>query len=225
VEAAAGELLVDPLGQVGVQQSVLPLGVAVQRLGRTPLDRPRTYRITGARFGASTTVHGATPILAAFAPGEFFDLTDDQRLSRPDFEQLQAGAWFGGAARTAPTDSGLGVYLEVAYERAVIDAPSAPVRPLVAEPLPGDRFARLVATAPAAVAPVRRSGAARFSNDVAEVVVNEQAYAVPDLMATEEGTLGWSPAPAGYTTLLDRVGGPIRGEDLVTIVPSEEHLR
>lgn len=225
VEAAVGELLVDPLGQVGVQQSVLPLGVAVQRLSRTPLDRPRTYRITGARFGTSTTVQPATPITAAFAPGEFFDLTDDQRLGRPDFENLQAGAWFGTSNRTAPTDLGVGVYTEVTYERGIVDAPTTPTRPVAAETLPGARLRRLTATGQAAVAPIRRTGADRFAHAVADVVVQEPTYAVPGLMAVEPAPVGLRPAPSTYTTVLDHFGGPVRGEDLVHIVSTEEFPR
>ena len=218
-------LLVHPLGQVGVQQAVLPLAVSVQRLGRVPLDRPRMYTIVGARIGGSTTIQPATPILAAFAPGEFFDLTDDQRLARPDFEMLQAGAWFGAPGYTVPTDAGTGVFTEVTYERGILDAPTEPVRSLAPESLAPERFARSIATGPAAVAPVRRSGAGRFATDTVEVAVLEPRYAVSGLMQTGDGSRGLGPVPDTFTAVLDHFGGPVRGEDRVRVSSLEEAVR
>jgi len=91
-------LLVHPLGALEVKQIKVPLETSIDRVGKNP--------VTAHRVNFANPKVGDQPVAAAshvtdnFAPADFLTLTDDQRLSRPSFEQFPAGARF--AATSAP---------------------------------------------------------------------------------------------------------------------------
>ena len=92
-------LLVHPLGALEVKQIKVPLETSIDRVGKNP--------VTAHRVNFANPKVGVEPAAAAshvtdfFSPADFLTLTDDQRLSRPSFEQFPAGARF--AATAAPT--------------------------------------------------------------------------------------------------------------------------
>jgi len=106
------DMLVHPLGTVSVRQKVVPLGTRVTRIGA---QRPRA----GAR-SYDLDVDGPPGVAAAaltdqFAPAQYTDLTDDQKLSAPSFTPLPAGLSFGpAAAQAVPTDRS--VTTDLAFE-------------------------------------------------------------------------------------------------------------
>ena len=226
IDDADAGLLVHPLGQVGVQQAVLPLAVSVQRLGRVPLDRPRMYTIVGARIGSSTDRPAAPPpssrpsrpASSSTSPTTSGSDGPTSRCSRP-------GRGSEPPATRCPRMRTTGVFTELTYERGILDAPTVPARPLPPESLAPERFARSMATGPAAVAPARRSGAGRFAADTVEVAVLEPRYAVAGLMETGDGSRGLRPLPDTFTAVLDHFGGPVRGEELVRVRSLEEAVR
>lgn len=87
-----------PLGAVTVRQRIAPLGVAVDRVGAARISGERELRVTDAGFGTSS---GWSDVRDHFAPGEFFNLRDDDRLSRPSFEPLVSGARLGAPSAAA----------------------------------------------------------------------------------------------------------------------------
>ena len=103
--------LVHPLGSMTVRQRLLPLELAVARFGQA-VPAPGTAN----RFAISATalIAGGTTIsrhegaaLAAthddFAPGQFLDLTDDQKLAGPAFQSMPSGVRVATATRRWPT--------------------------------------------------------------------------------------------------------------------------
>jgi hypothetical protein len=81
--------VIAPSGTLVWQQQRAPLDLLLTRVGGAPLPAPTQVSATGS---APTT-----PETDWFAPGQFLDLTDDQALTRPGFEQLSGGLRLAGA--------------------------------------------------------------------------------------------------------------------------------
>ncbi|MFF3868049.1 DUF6603 domain-containing protein [Micromonospora sp. NPDC001898] len=178
VEDTGGALLLSPGAALGVRQNVLPLGVELQRIGTSRLRGPNRFTLTEVSAGTGdATVRGTlgAPILDDFAPGQFRDLTPEQRVLTPGFERLEAGRGVALPDGTALPVDGSTVFAGLdgdgAYDRVIIDDPDDAGRemPAAAHPLsaadavPGGLLALFAATGPAANARARTSGAARFT--------------------------------------------------------------
>ncbi|MFN0123865.1 MAG: DUF6603 domain-containing protein [Blastocatellia bacterium] len=94
--AAPGEVRLHPLGTLEVRQSVVPLNIRIARFGNArPVGGPRVFQLQHVRIGTQAPITNPELTREHFAPAQFQDLTDDQKLSSPSFEQLVAGARFG----------------------------------------------------------------------------------------------------------------------------------
>ena len=159
LKAGERELLAHPLGTLSVTQRVAPLGVELERYGTAPLTDEHVFTITEFSVG------GAQPARVAlqeqFAPAQFHELSDHEKLSRPSFERQDAGCRLAGAAVDCDRASRTVTPLE--YETAILDAPDAPARLQAPVTLSAEDVARLAATGPAARAATRDTGAARFA--------------------------------------------------------------
>jgi Family of unknown function (DUF6603) len=89
-------ILVHPLGAFEVQQHAVPLETTIDRVGRHGVSEHRVNlgppTINGQQAAA---VSYAT---ALFPPGQFLELNDDQKLSRPAFEPFPSGMRLAGVA-------------------------------------------------------------------------------------------------------------------------------
>jgi hypothetical protein len=118
--AGADGMAAHPLGRIAIRQPVLPLGIEITRVGRA--------RVAADRFDVEVVTVGGvdqpglTPLRAPFAAGQFVDLTDDERLSRPDFEPFVAGV----AVTPSTPARGPVVAADLSYEEIVI-GPDGPL--------------------------------------------------------------------------------------------------
>jgi hypothetical protein len=115
-------LLAHPLARPGVHQSVVPLGLTITRFGEAVPSGATTFTITGLRMGNGTIPHDATQ--DDFAPAQFFELTDDEKLERPSFERQDAGL----RVKASDVTSGAPVPKTAAYETFYVDTPGGPLR-------------------------------------------------------------------------------------------------
>jgi hypothetical protein len=83
-------VLLHPRAELTVHQRVAPVDTAIAKFGEGPIAGPTTISIDGVSIPGVAT-DGVDPIDDAFAPAQFFELTDDQKLTRPSFERLPAG--------------------------------------------------------------------------------------------------------------------------------------
>lgn len=113
-----GELLIHPFGALTVRQRVVPLEVPIGRFGGTLPDHPGPYTIS-AHIGEQPA--GGEVVRDAFAPGQYFALSDEQLLGRPAFEQLPAG--FSGVRASAGRVVGSPRAVTFSYDSVVVDAP------------------------------------------------------------------------------------------------------
>lgn len=95
---AAGGRLLHPLGRLRFSQRTVPLDTEVVRFGPGRLPQPTRFGVTVAFSGGAGTVQ---PVQEDFARADFFDLTDDQKLTQPAFERLRSGSELAPPAPTA----------------------------------------------------------------------------------------------------------------------------
>ena len=102
IEPGDTEIVVHPLGSLTVRQRVLPLDLTIEQFGHLPLAEGArsSYTIKGATVG-DQPAPTMSEVRDHFAPGEFFALTEEEKLTRPAFEPLQAGASLGGRRHDA----------------------------------------------------------------------------------------------------------------------------
>jgi hypothetical protein len=186
-EISAPGVLAHPLGRLEVRQRVVPLGVTIDLYGGAPA--PADARRFDVAFTVGTAAAQAVPdeIREDMAPGQYFALTDDQKLSLPAFEPLVAG--YAGIG-TPALQVGASVAGADGYETRVVDAPDAPPR-VVAD---GYTVATGVLDALAA----GRSAAAgpRYDGPSLGIVVSKQAYRLAS-------TTDMTPTATGYASSVE----------------------
>ncbi|MDH6228276.1 DUF6603 domain-containing protein [Streptomyces sp. MJP52] len=216
---AEGRLIVHPLGGLSFTQRVAPLGLTLDRFGGAPVTEPRRLDlhpeltvedVDPATATAPVTLHLA-PTRDHFAPAQFLDLTDEEKLSAPSFERLVAGATAEGAlAADRERDGVHGSVL--GHEEVVVDGPHRSVTTATtafartggAEPLTGAPLR--TAASPAARAATRRTGPQGFSARPRTLGVRDTGWTVrgaddPGQTArTARATAAAAPAPARAAT-------------------------
>jgi hypothetical protein len=107
----AAQTVVHPDARLRVSQTVVPLGTPIRRFEGRPIAE-QTWTITAVTLGSPRQFDPATPVVEPFIPGDFFALTEDQKLTGPAFESHPAGVSVGldGA------DAGPGHRVDDSYE-------------------------------------------------------------------------------------------------------------
>ncbi|WP_369133621.1 DUF6603 domain-containing protein [Modestobacter sp. I12A-02662] len=167
IPAATNMLLVHPLGVLALTQRVAPLGIELQRFGTSRVTGATTMSLGPLRVGATEAV--TEPTEEYFAPAEFLDLTDDQKLSQPSFVRWVAGrrVMVAGVDR----DTSPPVEAVLAPRTVVVDEPDGPVRKDLPVPVDPDTLRRTMAVGAAADALTRRTGPGRFAGPVLDLQV------------------------------------------------------
>ena len=169
-------ILAHPLAQPGVHERVVPLGLAITRFGEAIPSGDTTFTITALRLGGDTV--GTAAIEDDFAPAQFFDLTDTQKLEGPSYEQHDAGV----RMTAAPVTTGVPVAKTTAYETYYIDMPGAAPRTdtgiVVPPPAKGD-LSVLIGFGAVARAAAARS-ARRYQTPGNPIRVAEPAFVLAD---------------------------------------------
>jgi hypothetical protein len=157
-------LTLDPLGQLTVRQTVLPLNTSrdMDVFGGAPLDGERRFTITEATLNATAQSVGFSRDL--FAPAQFFDLSDDDKLASPSFEEMDSGVVFGSDAVAFEENSSQRVYAPLEYETIIIDEAGEETAPAEKYVLGAKRLRQQLGFASVAKSAVRNTGLNRFKN-------------------------------------------------------------
>jgi hypothetical protein len=174
-------VLVDPLGVLSVAQQVVPLntGRDIDLFGGAPLTGATRFTVTVAMNGSA---QDPSPVLDQFAPSQFFNLTDDEKISGAAFEQLQSGMSFGTGAPIFDDAEVVDVSLD--YDTLVMDALDQPPHHL---PQPytvdGDRLRSHLRLSALTQSALRSSGPARFRDESvpAAATLNQPRWSVVSL--------------------------------------------
>jgi hypothetical protein len=113
-EETPGQLLVHPVGTLKVSQKVAPLNVRIDRVGSQKPSDAREFQITNVQPPASPE-----KVQESFAPAQFFDMSDEQKLSSPSFKQFDSGVRIGDATSL---HTAYAAAREVKYELKYIDS-------------------------------------------------------------------------------------------------------
>jgi hypothetical protein len=174
--ATAGTLVLDPLGNLTVRQNVAPLNTAreLDTFGGAPLAGARSFRITAVSLNGIEQT--PTPVQDAFAPAQFFAMSDDDKLSSPSFAEMDSGIVFGSDA--VAFDEAAAIASPLQYETIIVDAKAAPPAPAEAPAPPRqrytlqrERFTEQLRFGAVAMAALRRSGPRRFEDDATAAAV------------------------------------------------------
>jgi hypothetical protein len=144
---ASGVVLADPGGGLEVRQRVLPLGIRLMRFGSARPTPPDRFDISSVSV-ADEPARGLTAVEEHFAPAQFDDLTDDERLSRPAFERMKAGV----RSESFGIDADAPLALDLKYETVLVDVERPDWR------RPADALSEIVAGSLAASSASVRAG-------------------------------------------------------------------
>jgi len=118
--------LMHPLGQITVRQRALPLGIAISRYQNQPITTQR-WTLASANLNADVRAAQMAPTLDQFPAGAFLDFSEDERLSKPAFEQFTSGAWLSpdghtsGDLRMVNTDFEVVLVPDITLVTAILD--------------------------------------------------------------------------------------------------------
>jgi hypothetical protein len=105
-------MIVHPNTVLSFNERVVPLEVDIHKFGNKGVDGLNKFSISANVPQSTTTIMGTT-LYDSFAPGNFFEIGKDQKLSRPSFEQMKSGKEFTLGSSSA---SGKEVEKNIDYE-------------------------------------------------------------------------------------------------------------
>lgn len=113
------DVAVHPLGLFDVRQHAVPLETVITRMGANPVPDGQRRVFFGVPKANNTPAGAVSQVTDLFSAGNFLDLTDDQKLSRPSFEQMPAGARLRPPGESA--EHAAARQVELRYETFVAD--------------------------------------------------------------------------------------------------------
>ena len=116
---SAVALTVHPMGMFDVRQHAVPLEIVITRVGASPVPAGMRRVHFGVPLINGVAAGALSGVSDLFSAGNFLDLSDDQKLSRPDFEPMPAGARIRSAGEAPPATAAREVQLR--YETFVCD--------------------------------------------------------------------------------------------------------
>lgn len=87
--------LVHPLATLTVRQRVVPLDVPISRYGSTRPSDGNRFSISVVGPDGAAAPLDAVPLTDAFAPAQFQEMSDADKLTKPSFVQMTSGYSFG----------------------------------------------------------------------------------------------------------------------------------
>ena len=121
IDAAGDQVVAQPFGVLEISQRVVPLGVEVQKFGnQQPADGNR-FSIEKVRIGEPDDAEavGISGVQEQFAPVQFFEMTDSEKLSGRSFEHYEAGVRVRDSERL---EAAYAAKRDVEYELFYIDS-------------------------------------------------------------------------------------------------------
>lgn len=198
-QAATNEVLIHPLSVLTVKQGVVPLDMDISRFGQTTPAGARRFTIDKVSLGGQdqTTKKAVRDF---FAPAQFFEMSDAEKLSRPSFDQMAAGVEIGtheivfDRRDCVPLNS-------IEFETKIYDREKGKSRPgdpqdpadqnkRVFHALSPDLLLQQAGFGAAGSSDLRRSGSAKYRTTVGKYEVKKEGWSI---VATDDLTV--RPAP------------------------------
>ena len=120
-----------PLARCVFVQQAVPLGLAMDRFGDAEVSGPNQFDVEGVTVGGKSltgaaTLTGAQPVREHFARAQFVEVSEDERLTKPAYEPLDAGVEFTSAGFDVSTRP---VRMPMSFETRYLDLETGEIRP------------------------------------------------------------------------------------------------
>jgi hypothetical protein len=147
-----------PMAQLQVHETIVPLGLAITHFGGAVASGATEFSITELQVGSVTVA--TQPVQEDFAPSQFFDLSDTDKLAGPSFERHDAGVIMSGDLFS----SGPSLIKTISYETWFIDTAGGTPRTDQGVPVQSGSFTVQTVLASGAVAKkaIDRAGNNRY---------------------------------------------------------------
>ena len=158
---SADQIALHPLGRLSIAQKVVPLGQPIDRFGTARPGDARQFNISGLSVNGKSVPF--TPTDDFFAPAQFLDLSDDEKLAAPSFESMKAGisATTTGLAFTSNADDVLQDD-GITFETIIVDQEHDSSQAGAPYTLTAALLNQQIRFGAAANSPVRQSGTAKY---------------------------------------------------------------
>ena len=187
------DIVVHPMGSLTVRENVVPLDVPVTKFGNTTPADGSQFAIASVTLGTSQAA--TSPVPGEFAPGQFQQLSDADKVSAPAFEEFHCGVTIGDPSVHAGSDAPRTVTTQWRY---VPDPTKASVLDRFSG-LAADVFSARLQTGAGARSLVKNTGLERYTEPGLTSVVStsEVGYVIT---STEDLSVRDDISPAGGTT-------------------------
>ncbi len=109
--------LAHPLGRFVFSQRVVPFGLALEKYGNGGITGPNLFDVASVTLGGAPAPPRAA-VREHFARAQFVDMTEDEKLTRPSFEEMDAGVEFSSDAFHTSANA---LAADMEYETAYLD--------------------------------------------------------------------------------------------------------
>ncbi|HEV7808679.1 MAG TPA: DUF6603 domain-containing protein [Solirubrobacteraceae bacterium] len=173
----AAQVIVHPLGRLGVRQQVVPLSIRIDRFAGAPVAGAPSLQITGATVGGSPVdASGLVAVDEQFAAADFIAMSDQERLARPSFEAMPAGVRISAVDRVVFGDHT--AVSDMDYDERIVSADGAARVPAQSGSVGGPLAIMAAAFGPAARSPLRTTGTDRFAMASTGLRVGPESFVV-----------------------------------------------
>jgi hypothetical protein len=171
------EVLLHPLSTLTVKQSVVPLNLDISKFGQAAPTGARRFTIRS--ISPSGLDQTASPVTDFFAPAQFFEMSDDDKLSRPSFESMAAGVSIGSnqVAFTDNADDWLEVNA-IEFETTIVDTENNASRLVAPYQLPPGLLAKQALFGAAANCDLRRTGQAKYRTTIGKYRLAKEGWSI-----------------------------------------------
>ncbi len=176
------EIALHPLGKLSVKQSIVPLDLEIAKFGPTTPAGARLFKLNDVIVSG----HSVDFVRERdyFAPAEFLEMTDDEKLAAPSFEPLTAGFSVTSDSFILPLNEADVIEdPEIRYETIIIDQRDKPARQALDSTgkhpaLSAALLGRQIAFGAAARSDVRRTVAAKYSPPAAKKALSKTGWVI-----------------------------------------------
>jgi hypothetical protein len=206
ITGAPTDVFLHPLGSLTVKQNVVPLNLDISRFGQASPAGVRRFSITSVTLGDQN--QDPQTIKEFFAPAQFFEMSDDEKLSRPSFEPMAAGVGFTSDDFLFTADSGDWLEVEaIVFETLIVGEQAGQPRPSEAQDpknmytLSAELLGKQALFGAAGSSDIRRSGKAKYRTTIGKHKIAKEGWSI---VSTDDMTVRPMPdieddKPASYS--------------------------
>jgi hypothetical protein len=187
-----GEIGLHPLGQLAVTQKVVPLELQIAKFGDAKPADANLFSIKG--FSVNGNSVPFVRVKDAFAPAQFLDLSDDEKLTAPSFEPMVAGVTAGEEGFLTANGDDILSDDAIVFETIILDkANDAKSKSANTFSINPESMRRQLFFGAAARSDVRLTGAAKYKTAISKNSLVNKGWAVA---STQDGSMQAAPGVA-----------------------------